>query len=78
MKISELAIACAEAANAGLRISLEMPNRRIKGWPRGELLCVNTQGRKVMSYDPVKILWALHNAGVVRIELTKDGKHART
>ncbi len=74
MKIPELAIACTEAIKAGIRLSLEMPDKRIKGWPRGELLCVNSRGRKVISYDPIKLLMALHKAGVVRIQLTDSGK----
>lgn len=51
------------AIKEGARISLVVPRpwrNRPRGFPHGELLCENSSGQNVYSFDPVKILQWLH------------------
>jgi hypothetical protein len=41
-----------------------MPSPPIKGFPRGELLCVNSAGQKVRSYPIAKVLAWLDKEGI--------------
>lgn len=49
----------------GARMSMVLPRgatRRLPGFPRGELMCENHDGRNVYSYDPVRVLaWLKKN-----------------
>lgn len=55
-----MAIAAADALNAGTYVPV--PFKRPPGFPRGELLCENSEGRRVYRYNPLRILaWLAAN-----------------
>lgn len=62
--MSDLARRCVEIINAGgTSVSVELPKgttMKIKGFGRGELLCVNSEGNRVVSYDVMKVLNTIH------------------
>lgn len=63
--------AATDALAASTRMSLVMPKcwKRPRGFPRGELLCVNAEGERVYSFDPVRILAWLTAHGLVHIKV---------
>lgn len=66
-----------QAIEAGTRMTLTLPRgatRRLPGFPRGELLCENHDGRNVRSYDPHKVLVWLGRNGLLARTVTE--KHA--
>ena len=64
MNVPELVSACAAAVLAGHPITLTLPKgaRWPHGWPRGELLSVNVQGDRNVSFDAVRVLAWVQNA----------------
>lgn len=58
-----MARAAREAIAAGTRITLvRRRGNPILGFPRGDLLCENFDGRNVYSYDPRRVLaWLVRN-----------------
>lgn len=63
MTIEELANACKH----GGVVQLVSPDKRTplprKGWPRPELLCINSLGQSVWLYDSARLLKALEKNG---------------
>lgn len=59
--MNDLERRCVEIINAGgTSVSVELPKgAKIKGFGRGELLCVNSEGNRVVSYDAMKVLNAM-------------------
>ena len=57
MTPEKLAAGCAAAIINGSNITLLLPSgeKWPPGWPRGELLCVTSDGRSV-SFDPLRVL----------------------
>ena len=55
--INELAAAALRALLDGTSVTLTVLDGKhpARGWPRGELMCVNAHGRSY-SYDPIKVL----------------------
>lgn len=54
-----------DAEKQGQRMTLIKPRgqKMPKGFPRGELLCENHDGRKVYAYEPEKVLaWMERNS----------------
>lgn len=66
MNIEELRTACESTiAGGGQCITLAIPSEvRIgrKGWPRGELICVNSIGGRVVRYKAASLLRFLKKA----------------
>lgn len=57
MNPNKLAAMCINACALGLdRITITVTGARPKGFPRGELLSVSTNGHKNYSVDPVKVI----------------------
>ena len=58
MTPNALMIEARAAKAAGRRLVLEFPQcfKRPKGFPRGELLCVNCDGRQVRSFNPDRFI----------------------
>ena len=59
MKPNELLADARAALAAGTNMTLTLPRgaaRRLPGFPRGELLCENHDGRNVYSYNPEKVI----------------------
>lgn len=77
MKIPELAEACTAALRKGIDVTLTFPKGKkgMKGFPRGELLCENPNtGERTYAFKPLKLLLSMQRAGVIRIQLTDNGK----
>lgn len=53
-----------EAIDGGYRVTMVTPKgfKPPKGFPRGELLCINADGDSVKQYDPVKVMRWLDTA----------------
>ena len=68
MRPIEMAKDAAEAVNAGTRMSMvfRKGQKRPPGFPRGELLCENYDGRHVYSFDPLRVLAWLAANGLVK------------
>lgn len=70
MTIAELKQSCEQGvATTGL-VQLVSPNRSApfprKGWPKGELLCINSEGKSVWLYKADALLAAMKkNAAVL-------------
>lgn len=58
MDLPTLCHACTQALIAGQRVTLSLPLGKTwpRGWPRGELLSVGTDGHRNVSYDPLRVL----------------------
>lgn len=58
MTVPELCLLCATAVMHGQGLTLTLPSgaRWPAGFPRGELLSINKQGDKNVSFDPIRIL----------------------
>ena len=58
MNIEQLCFDCARAVIGGTGITLSLPKgeRWPAGFPRGELLSVNLQGVRNVSFNPVRVL----------------------
>lgn len=58
MNIEELCFNCARAVIAGTGITLSLPKgaRWPDKFPRGELLSVNLEGTRNVSFNPVRVL----------------------
>jgi hypothetical protein len=58
VNIEQLCFDCARAVIAGTGITLSLPKgeRWPAGFPRGELLSVNLQGVRNVSFNPVRVL----------------------
>lgn len=56
LELEDLVRQCFLCIEAKSNISLVGPKPRPKGFPRGELLCVNSSGESVYSYDPQKVV----------------------
>lgn len=71
MKPQEMATAALAAMQAGTRISLVRirGQKPPKGFPRGELLCENSDGRNVYSYDPARIIAWLNANRLIAVEV---------
>lgn len=52
----DAAIEVKERNGFGLPLVLPRGFKRPQGFPRGELLCQNSQGQRVYSFDPDKII----------------------
>ena len=73
MSPEQLAADAKGAINAGTNLTLVLPHgaaRKLRGFPRGELLCENRDGRNVYSYDPRKVLAWLSAMGLVKVTAT--------
>lgn len=71
MNASKLAVMCIEACALGLnRVTIAVTGVRPKGFPRGELLSVGTNGQKNYSVDPVKVI------GWMRDEIQRESAKA--
>jgi hypothetical protein len=55
MEYKALCDICIDAILSRRRVYLTMKDKQPKGFPRGELLCVNDEGSTRL-YDPIKIL----------------------
>lgn len=71
MKPQEMATAALAAMQAGTRISLVRirGQKPPKGFPRGDLLCENHDGRNVYSYDPARIIAWLNANRLIAVEV---------
>lgn len=71
----------AEAIQAGTNMTIVLPRpwKRPPKFPRGELLCENSDGRNVYSFDPLKILaWLAANGLVkVRVDVPSNARYNR-
>ena len=47
-------------------------SKRLPGFPRGELLCENHNGRNVYSYNPKRVLAWLQKNGLIAEDETGD------
>ncbi len=58
MNIEQLAREAALAIRAGLGCHLVLPKnwKAPRGFPRGELLCVNSREERVVSFNPKRLL----------------------
>jgi len=58
VNIEQLCFDCARAVIAGRNITLSLPygDRWPAGFPRGELLSVNSHGARNVSFNPVRVL----------------------
>lgn len=61
LELEDLVSNCFQCIEAKCNISLIGPKPRPKGFPRGELLCVNSTGESVYSYNPQKVVNWLSN-----------------
>lgn len=79
MTPADMAIAALEAANAGTRMSMVFVKgqKRPKGFPRGELLCENFDGRHVYTFDPLRVLAWLTANGLVKATVRSVGGKAK-
>lgn len=70
MSPTDLARDAAEALAAGTHMTLVRRRgaKTPKGFPRGELLCENADGRNVYSYDPLRVLAWMKANGFVEIK----------
>lgn len=78
MTPEQMAVDAAEALSAGTRMSLvfRKGQKRPSGFPRGELLCENHDGRHVYSFDPARVLAWLAANGFVTVNATDRGAKA--
>lgn len=62
------------AMQANTRVTLvRMRGRKQpRGFPRGELLCENFDGRNVYSYDPARIIAWLNANRLIAVEILHD------
>jgi hypothetical protein len=71
MTPEQMAKDAALAIQGGTRMTLVLPrpwrNRPLK-FPRGELLCENSNGCNVYSFDPLRVLAWLAANGLVKVE----------
>ena len=68
MTPDQIAQGALEAISAGTHVTLTLPRgaqRKLPGFPRGELLCETNDGRNVRSYDPHRILKWLHGNNLI-------------
>jgi hypothetical protein len=67
METKDLANLAWECKKRGINVSLEKikGTKSPKGFPRGELLCENSSGGQVYSYDPIKILKWMAKMGII-------------
>jgi hypothetical protein len=71
MTPEQMAKDAAAAIQAGTNMTLVLPRpwkNRPPKFPRGELLCENSNGQNVYSYDPIKVLAWLAAMGLVKVE----------
>lgn len=71
MTPEQMAKAAAEAIQAGANMTLVLPRQwrnRPPKFPRGELLCENSNGCNVYRFDPVKVLAWLASNGLVKVK----------
>ena len=74
MTPAELAEGATAALAAGMNMSLirgrgvEMPPK----FPRGELLCENSEGSRVYSYNPAKVLAWLAANGLIEVKESEN------
>ena len=75
MTPEQMAKDAAEAMKAGTNMTLVLQRgwKRPPKFPRGELLCSHSNGRKVYSYDPKKVLAWLEANGLVSVAPSADG-----
>lgn len=82
MTPEQLARDAMDAAAHGQRMTLtKMRGQKMPaGFPRGELLCENHDGRNVYSYDPEKVLAWMRKQGLIENDgkRRKDVNRART
>ena len=67
MNAEQMATDAREAIAAGTHMTLVIrrgATRKLPGFPRGELMCENHDGRNVYSYDPARVLAWLERNGV--------------
>ena len=71
MKPEDMAAEAVAAINAGTRMSMvfRKGQKRPPGFPRGELLCENYDGRHVYSFDPMRVLAWLTANGLIEAKL---------
>lgn len=71
MTPEQMAKYAAEAIEAGTNMTMVLPRpwKRPPKFPRGELLCENSDGRNVYSFDPLKILAWLAANGLVKVRV---------
>ena len=73
MSPAEMMIDAAAAIDAGTRMTMVLPKpfKRPPKFPRGELMCENSDGRNVYSFDPVRVLaWLVAN-GLVKTNIAR-------
>lgn len=72
MSPAEMAKQAAEAMNAGTRMTMvfQKGGKRPPKFPRGELLCENSDGRNVYSFDPSRVLAWLITSGLIKAHLS--------
>lgn len=63
MTPQQMAEEAVAAMKDGSRMTLvRVRGKKLKGFPRGELLCENSDGRNVYSYDPARVIaWLKDN-----------------
>ena len=74
MKVEEMALAASKAAEAGTRMTLMLPRpwrNRPPKFPRGELLCENSEGSCAYSFDPLRVLAWLAANKLITVEFQK-------
>ena len=77
MTPEEMAKTAALAVQSGTRMTLvRRTGRKLpRGFPRGELLCENSENERVYSYDPLRILAWLGANELVKITVqSKESK----
>ena len=73
-----MALDAAEALKDGTNMTL-VRGRGVKmppKFPRGELLCVNFDGTRCYSYDPMRVLAWLSATGLVKVTATAQVSNA--
>ncbi len=70
MTPEQMAIDAAGAMQAGTNMTLVLPrgSKLPPKFPRGELLCVNSERDRVYSFDPVKVLAWLAANELVKVQ----------
>lgn len=71
MTPSQMAQEAAAAINAGTAMTLVLPKcfKRPPKFPRGELLCENSDGKNVYRFDPERVLAWLAANGLVKLNI---------
>ena len=74
MTVTEaVAYACAQACMDGRNVTISMRGKRPRGFPKGELLSIGTNGEKNYSMNPVKVLSWIHALASVRPNVELSG-----